>query len=890
MKRILWKITKWFLGITFGLFLLISLLLYVYKDDIINAVVGEINKQLVVPVEVSEIDLAFWGSFPNISIDLNKVHIRDAYADSLKHRGTLLYTERIRLKFNPLDLWNENYHLKAIELSPGKLNIKINKKGQANYNIFKSDTSATKEEFNMKLQEITLSDFGFSFRNELTSQFYKTRFKESTFAGDFAASKYTFEAVGSAMVNKAKSGEITLLARKTLDFDLKIMVDTEKGTINLPNEAITVAGLPFSIQGVVDADSLHFQVASRNIQLTDLVNKFSLSAAEDVKKFKGEGQIDFNLDINGALETEDPTTIVCHFGVENGSLTEPYQGLKISDIQVDGKYSNEGGSEEEFLELRKLHFRTAGGPFNGDIRISEFANPRVEGKAGGNIDLNVANAIFHFPEVEKIRGAVSVNTDFAIQSQTETGAVDVVRCDGDVDLRGIFLKLKDDKRQFENISGSIFLRGDQAGIDQASMKVGQTDLSIDGMFSNIYNYFKGTGKLQTQVDIQSNFIRIEDLGTTTKAEKIKGDAVFALPEDINGNVRLSVGGLQYDKHRFSNIVSNMQIQGRRLHFSQLSLVNAEALISGALIIEEKNPNIFNITAQIASNNIKFKPVFREWDNFEQSVITDQQISGRAEANLYFNAPFDLDGGINLKAIKAQLDLKVFDGQLKNVSAFTDIIKSLKGTAGKLVMGKNNIAFLEKKLENIQFATLENSIIIHDGVIDIPKMQIKSSALDMDVAGKHTFDNVIDYRFAFRFRDLKTENRDSEFGIVVDDGTGIKVFMRMHGTLENPIIEWDKTSSKEQAKQNREEAKQEAKSILKSEFGLFKNDTSVKTYVPKDLPKEDLKIKFGPATKEEFKEEQEKQKKDSKLKNTLQKWKQQQEGNEEGFKVGKGGGK
>jgi len=890
MKRILWKFTKWFLGITFGLFLLISLLLYIYKDDIINAVVGEINKQLVVPVEVNDIDLAFWGSFPNISVDLNKVHIRDAYADSLHHRGTLMYTDRIRLKFNPLDLWNGDYHLKAVDLSPGKLCIKINKKGQANYNIFKEDTTAKQEEFKMKLQEITLADFGFSFRNEVTGQYYKTRFNESLFAGNFAASKYTFEAVGSAMVNKAKSGEVTLLSRQKLDFDLKIMVDSEKGTINLPNEAITIAGLPFSIQGVIDQDSLHFQVASRNIQLTDLVNKLSVSAADDVKKFKGEGQIDFNLDINGALETEDPTTIVCHFGVENGSLTEPYQGLKISDIQVDGKYSNEGGSEEEFLELRKLHFRTAGGPFNGDIRVSEFANPRVEGKAGGSIDLNVAHALFHFPEVEKIRGAVRVNTDFAIQSQTETGAVDVQRCDGDVDLRSISLKLKNDKRQFESINGSVFLRGDQAGIQQASLKVGQTDLSIDGIFTNIYNYFKGTGKLQTQVDIASNFIRVEDLGTTSKAEKLEEGAVFVLPDDISGSVRLSVGGLQYDKHRFSNIVSNMQIQGRKLHFTQLSLVNAEALISGALIIEERNPNIFNITAQIAINNIKFKPVFREWDNFEQSVITDQQISGRAQANLYFNAPFDLKGGINLKAIQAQLDLKVFDGQLKNVSSFKEIVKSLKGTAGKLIMGKNNIAFLEQKLENIQFATLENSIIIHDGIIDIPKMQIKSSALDMDVAGKHTFDNIIDYRFAFRFRDLKTESRDSEFGIVEDDGTGIKVFMRMHGTLENPIIEWDKTSSKEQVKQNREEAKQEAKSILKSEFGLFKNDTSVKTYVPKELPKEDLKIKFGPATKEEFQEEKEKQKKDSKLKNTLQKWKQQQEGNDEGFKVGKGGGK
>ena len=224
-------------------------------------------------------------------------------------------------------------------------------------------------------------------------------------------------------------------------------------------------------------------------------------------------------------------------------------------------------------------------------------------------------------------------------------------------------------------------------------------------------------------------------------------------------------------------------------------------------------------------------------------------------------------------------------RLKNVSSFNDLTQSLKTSSGKLVLGKKNIDLLEQKLGSISFKTLENSIIIKDGILRIPKMHIGSTALDMNVAGTHSFENEIDYRFIFRFRDLMANDRDSEFGQVIDDGTGIKMYMRMHGTLDNPIIEWDNTSRKEQAKENREQAKQDAKSILKSEFGLFQKDTSVKVYVPKDVPKEDLKIQFGPATKKEFIEEK-KQKKDSKLKKTLDGWKQQQEQEEKaGFKVG-----
>ncbi len=886
MWKTVFKISKWIVGIVLSIVLLISASLYLFKDRIIGVVINEVNTHLKVPVSVAEVDLAFWGSFPNLSVDFKQVYIQDAFKNSTK-KDTLLYTERIRLKFNPIDLWNKNYHVKAIQISPGTLQLKINKQGKVNYDIFKPSDSKSNTSFDLKLEKIELENVRFGYQNSLTNQIYKTKFIASTLAGDFSASKFSVVAEGNAMVIRAKSGGVTLLSNKSLKYDLKLDVDSEKGTVSLPKAIINVAGLPFEINGKVDADSLNFRIKSKDIQLSDVVNKFSLAATDDIKKFQGDGLVNFDLAINGAVESTAPTTINCDFGVENGSLIEPFQGLKIREINLEGQYSNEGGVEEEFLELRKLHFKTAGGPFNGAIRMTEFENPVIIGNASGNIDLNVAHAIFKFPVIEKVKGAVSVDTDFSIQSLTETGTVDVKKCDGNVEMRNVWLKLLDDKRTFENIKGSIFLRGNEAGIHNASLKIGSSDLKVNGIFSNLFDYLKGLSALQTNIDIESNNLKIEDLGTTTKEEKIEESRIFVLPNDINGSIKLIVGTLRYEHHVFSNILGKMQIQERRLHFPQLSLVNAEALVSGALVIEEKLPEIFTITAKVASKNLKFKPLFKEWENFEQNVLTDQNISGRAEAELYFFAPFDLRSGIVMNSIDAKLDLRVFDGQLKNVSSFKDITQSLKTTSGKLVLGKKNIDLLEQKLNSISFNTMENSILIKNGVVQIPKMHIGSTALDMDVAGSHSFDNNIDYRFIFRFRDLMASERDSEFGQVIDDGTGIKMYMRMHGTLENPIIEWDDVSRKEQAQENREQAKEDAKSILKTEFGLFKKDTSVKVYVPKDVPKEDLKIQFGPATKQEFIEEK-KQKKDSKLKKTLDNWKkQQEEESKSGFKVGGG---
>ena len=145
--------------------------------------------------------------------------------------------------------------------------------------------------------------------------------------------------------------------------------------------------------------------------------------------------------------------------------------------------------------------------------------------------------------------------------------------------------------------------------------------------------------------------------------------------------------------------------------------------------------------------------------------------------------------------------------------------------------------------DLKFEQLSNTLIIRNGVITIPQMSISSSALDIEVSGKHTFENQIDYRFGFRLRDIK-EKKTSEFGEIIDDGTGIRVFVRMFGSMDDPNVEWDGESRKEQARKNREEEKETVRSMFKSEFGLFKNDTTVQEYIPNKLPEEELIIEFN----------------------------------------------
>ena len=110
----------------------------------------------------------------------------------------------------------------------------------------------------------------------------------------------------------------------------------------------------------------------------------------------------------------------------------------------------------------------------------------------------------------------------------------------------------------------------------------------------------------------------------------------------------------------------MNLRNRKISFPQISVTSGGADIRGSLIIDEGKPEIFYISSQIVSNNINFQKLFAELDNFKQDVIQSANISGTAQANVKFDAPFDLRNGILMNAIKAQIGVQVDNGRLVGV--------------------------------------------------------------------------------------------------------------------------------------------------------------------------------------------------------------------------------
>jgi hypothetical protein len=125
------------------------------------------------------------------------------------------------------------------------------------------------------------------------------------------------------------------------------------------------------------------------------------------------------------------------------------------------------------------------------------------------------------------------------------------------------------------------------------------------------------------------------------------------------------------------------------------------------------------------------------------------------------------------------------------------------------------------------------------------MLVKSSALDLELSGTHWFDDRIDHHLNFRLSDLFRMGKpaDDDFGPVADDGTGMRIFLHMHGTAGDPQFSNDGAMAAARRRQQLQEEKAVLRDILREELGLFKGRTDGDRKMDQDTDAGGGRIRF-----------------------------------------------
>ena len=202
---------KWLKRALIGLFALLTLLfsglvlaVTVYEDEIVKYALQTVQENLKTKSSIRETDLTLWKNFPSVSIRFKDIYVEE---DS-KARDTLFFAKELYLSFDIIDLFSGKYNIEEIEAKDGSFNMRINRKGHVNWDVWKTDTSSTpNEKFKINLEDIVGENISYLYEDEQEKTFVDLKLKELQASGKFTEKQFLLDIETSARMNVLYAGE-----------------------------------------------------------------------------------------------------------------------------------------------------------------------------------------------------------------------------------------------------------------------------------------------------------------------------------------------------------------------------------------------------------------------------------------------------------------------------------------------------------------------------------------------------------------------------------------------------------------------------------------------------------------------------------------------------------
>jgi hypothetical protein len=823
------KLIFWIFFVALFIVTVLTVILHVYEDDIKAYAVNEINRSLNTKVEVRNIELTFLKDFPNASLAFDHVFIQDAFK-GVKSKDTLFFAEDLYLHFNLLDIYSGKYEVKKASVANAVLNLKTTKKGDVNYDIVKDHPDdSTDGDFTFKLTALIAEKLRFNYTNLSTNQFYNLKLNRAAVKGDFSADEYELAGKTDLYVNALKSGSLNLIQNKSASLNLALKINSVKKSYKFSKGDLTVEHMKFDVRGRIDSSSIDLKVKGKQISIAEFFSSIVDEKLIAAQQYQSEGVVDFNAAITGPLSRLEMPSITADFLVENGSLIEPQNQLKLYGIHLDGSYQNAQVKRKELLDIKDFRIQLLNGSINGACKIVDFSQPEISSNVKGDLDLGAVQNFFKFNGIQELSGEAKVDLAFVIQffdPEYRKDQFEIMQSAGSLDLANVQFQQSENELLFQDISGQFRLQDKDVAAKDFQIKTPSSNLQLNGAFKNVFAYIEGTGNLGLIATLESNKLDLNEFIGESNNNSDGPLEQFEFPGNLNLNVELDIGSLRWENHSFSEITGQLLLANRKATVNNIHLKTLDGDVSGNLVVDNRLQDGNSVDSDLKFTHINLRQLFYEWDNFQQSSILHENISGFASGDIDLLLIFNPYFSIIEQKIYALSNLKISNGELINLATMKAITDYMRSNAAMKVLLNKHIDGFEKKLQHIRFSTIENTIEVKDRKIIIPKMEISSDAMTVQLSGWHDFDNNIEYHFSFRFKELKSRVSETEFGTIEDDGLGLVIYLSMTGSLDDPIYSLDKKERQEEVKENLNKDKQDIKSMLKTDFGLFKKDSTV----------------------------------------------------------------
>lgn len=837
------KLLKFLFWLIFIFILLITTsiaLVFIYEDDVKAVIIKELNKNLNAEVRINpeDIDLTIIKTFPDCALEFKNITCMEAV--KRKNKDTLLFAKELQLKFDVENLWNGKYNIEKIAIHDAFCRMKLDKKGNPNYLIWKSDSSGAKtnDSLTFKLEKIEIENTRWSFKKPKEELVISLHIDEFEFTGAFSETNYTLNGKGNLNVNNFIVNSKSYFKNKYVYLNSDLVINNNLYTLN--NCEVKLNQMQLEATGKMEyADSLknlNLNFKGKNLDIQSMLSLLPENYKSKINDYNSTGKIyaEGKMLYNKSWSTE------IDFGIVNTQVVYVPENATLNNLNCKGKIIS--NTKNSVLQLTNISASLMNDQFTGNFILNDFNNPSISLDAAG--DINLENVIKFWPidTLSVLKGNVNFTTK--VSGRVEEFKRNVLSDNAQLILNAGFKNLmigfKGQTDTTKITTCDLNAQNKIIEVKNLQINKGKSDALINGKLEGLWNYItdktqvlKIYGNLNSKLLVAEDFILADNSKTSEKRE-------IDIADNLHFTLDASIKKFTFGKFVAQNISGGLELKNKKILAESVEMETMDGKASLDALFDFTGNNL-NVASVSHLTNINVNKLFTQFNNFGQSTLQDKNIAGVLTASIDFSGSWSKFLEPDLNSIKTVANIIINNGTLnefkplESLSKFVDV----------------------NDLKNIKFSTLQSQIEIKKSLIIIPKTAIKNSALNIDLWGSHSFNNDIDYHIQLLISELLAKKRkgkaDDEFGPVENDPDNRRsAFVLMTGTVDKPIIKYDKQGLKQKIKEDIKQEKQNLKQLLKEEFGLFKKD-SIQV---KEKNKAEQNFKLETESKKEKKKEEE----------------------------------
>ncbi|HRG59587.1 MAG TPA: AsmA-like C-terminal region-containing protein [Bacteroidia bacterium] len=838
------------IGIFFGLLVLSAIsVALLYEEQVKKIIISQINKQLVAPVQVGEIQFSLLKNFPKASLSFYHVNAKSVYSGNEKINcpKTLFNAKEISLQFNLMDLFKGNYTINKLVIDNAHLFLFIDKEQLDNYHCWKSDTSKSNTAVSFKINQIFLNQFQTNYIETSNHLRCNVVINDALMKGEVFDEDFAVILNADLKINQFEYEKTSYFSNKKVELQLGLLKKNKAYSFN--EASAIIEKLKLKLSGTYLNNNINFEANGKDLDIQSFISLLPEKWSNKFVEYQSNGKFALGLTLKGKLEKPGIKAV---FDIANANIKKSSSKFQINNLNVKGYYSN---GHDQTLKTSGVYVNTFSAkinqsPIHGSFSIVDFTAPFLDGNIKAQVELAAIKEIFALDTFKILEGDATINLRISstiqqlrepVISQTKPGQIS-----GELQIINSKIQFVNDLLSYENMIADLYADDNYILVKQLSFTHGKSQLELQGELSNYQTFFnKRNEKAILRAYFNSDNFELEDWLPKNQS---KGTSNVNKSENNFNNFELKlqakISKFKFDQFYASNLKSQIYFSDNRFRFDSLSFqtMDGRANANGAIDLQENGG--FDLICDAKLTKISIDKLFEQLNNFGQKTLTNKNLAGKLSAEIKYKSSWNNLNSIIEESILADATVLIVDGELINFTPMNKLSKFVS----------------VNELSHIKFKELENTISISNKKIYIPQFEIKSSAMNLYCSGTHDFDNNIDYHFKVTLNELLSKKRrrevpkNSEFDEMEEDEKGkTTLFISMTGNMDNPKIKFDKKELKKFVKDEIKNEKQTVKQLLKEEFGLFKKDKNLKESTDKKTVKsKDFEVEWEEAPIKEIK--------------------------------------